>query len=302
MLKLKIVTLLFSFFSFLFSLDCFAQEKIIAIVNDDVITQKDLDDSLRFIRVQLSQDFKDGQIEDKVQSMKTQILEKLIEDRLILQEAKKNNIRVDENRVKAKVNEIKTRYSTDIEFQKAIASEGLAQADIEKKFREQLLMFSIVEQKVRNKIVISPQEVTSFYEQNKNEFRTQEERLLEIIILESDSLAREFSANLKSGEILADLAARYSVTIDEFTVKEGDELRKDVAEAVFKLTLNEVSEPLEIEGKYYVFRLTNIVPSKQLSLIEAQEEISSFLFESKMRDEMTGWLEELKKKSYLKMM
>jgi len=42
----------FAFCFFTFALTCFAQDKIIAIVNKDIITQKDLNDFINFMRVQ----------------------------------------------------------------------------------------------------------------------------------------------------------------------------------------------------------------------------------------------------------
>ncbi len=63
----------------------FAQDKIAAIVNNDIITQKDLDDFLNFMRIQLSQDYSGKELENKIQAMKPDLLDRLIEDRLILQ-------------------------------------------------------------------------------------------------------------------------------------------------------------------------------------------------------------------------
>src|SRR3989338_6450398 len=67
----------------------FAQDKIVAIVNNEVITQKDLDDFLNFMRMQYAQELKGRELENKIQSMKIVLLDKLIEDRLMLQDAQK---------------------------------------------------------------------------------------------------------------------------------------------------------------------------------------------------------------------
>ena len=67
-----------------------------------------------------------------------------------------------------------------------------------------------------------------------------------------------------------------------------------------KLRVGEVSGPVKIEDKYCVFRLNAIIPPKQLSLLESQEKIHEFLFNSKMQEGLTKWLDELKKNSYIK--
>jgi parvulin-like peptidyl-prolyl isomerase len=282
-----------------FTFTCFAEDKIIAIVNSDVITQKDLNDFIGFMRMQLSADFKGKALEEKIQSMKQDLLNRLIEDRLILQEAKKNNIRIDENRVKARISEVRGRYASDAEFKEDLAKHGLTQADMESRFREQLLMYEIVEQMVRSKIIVRPEEVTSFYNKNIKEFVSGEEREVETVALENDDLARIVSYELRTGIKLVDLAARYPLTVNKLNARK-EELRKDIADVVFKLGVSEVSNPIKIDDKYYIFKLENIIPSRQLSLSEAQDKIYAFLFEKKMQEKLTKWLDEIRQKSYVK--
>ncbi len=285
-----------------FSFQLFAQDKIVAIVNSDVITQKDLDDFVNFMKMRMSQNYKETQVEKKIQSMKSDLLDKLIEDRLILQEAKKDKITIDESMIKAKINEIKQHYHSDTEFQNELKKQGLVQADIETKIREQMLMYHIIEQKIRSKIIVRPDEVTSFYNENMKEFLSPEERDLEIISLENQDLANSFAYNLKSGEKLENLATRYSIKVDKIKVMSTDELKKEIGNVVFKLNISEISDPINIEGKYDVFKLDNIIPSRYLSLSEVQDKIHSYIFERKMQEELTKWLDELKKQSYIKIM
>lgn len=295
-----------------FTCRLFAKEKIIAVVNNEIITQKDLDDFTNFMRIQLSKEYKENELEEKIQSLKTDLLTKLIEDRLILQEAKKNDskieirpgtsidIKPDENRIKARINEIKRYYPSDSEFQKDLARQGMVQADLEKRMREQSLMYNIIEHKIRSKIVISPDEVTKFYENNIKKFLSPETRELEVITLENEDLANTFSYNLRTGQKLEDLATRYPISVNKIRVIKDGELAKNVEEKVFKLGVGEVSAPVKIEDKYYVFKLENIWPPRQLSLSEAQDKIYAFLSEEKLQQNLSKWVNELKAKSYIK--
>jgi parvulin-like peptidyl-prolyl isomerase len=280
----------------------YAQNKIVAIVNNDIITQKDLNDFMNFMRIQLSDEYADEELEEKIQIMKVDLLNKLIEDRLILQEAKKNNIKINENRVKAKINEIKSRYPYETEFQNALTRQGLVQADIEVRIREQLLMYHVVEQKVRQKIVVRPEEVTAFYNTNKKELVLPEARELEVTTLENENLAKTFADNFKKGEKLEDLATKYPITLNQLRVLQGEELRKDIEEIVFNLKIGEVSDPVKVDDKYYIFKLNNIIPPKQLNLSEVQDKINAFLFDRKFQEELKNWLDELKEESYIKIL
>jgi len=280
----------------------FAEDKIVAVVNNDVITQKDLNDFLNFMRMDMQSQYRGQQLEDKIQSMKADLLDRLIEDKLILQEAKKGGIKTDDSRVKAKIAEIKKRYNSDMEFQDALNRQGLVQADVENKIKEQLLMYNVIDQKVKNSIVVKPSEVTEFFNSNPSEFKTPEQRELEVISTADQDLCKKIFLQLKDGSNLADLAKDNSLEIDKMNVYQGKELRKDIDEMVFRLKAGESTEPVNIEEKFYIFKLDNIIPSKAQSLSEAQESIHEFILNKKMQEKMVKWIAELKKNSYLKIL
>jgi len=280
----------------------YAQDKMVAVVNNEIITQKDLNDFLNFMRMQYARELDGKALEEKVNSVKQDLLQRLIEDRIMLQQAKNEKIIIEPSRLKAKINEIKRRYALESDFERDLAKQGLVQADLENKIREQMLTFSIVEMKVRNKVAIRPEEVTDFYEQNKRKFIKPEERLLTVIILQDESAAKSLSYYLRLGEKLESLAARYTFTVDTLIVSQGQSLRSEIEDTVFKLGMAEVSNPVKIDRQYYIFRLDEILGSRQLDLAESQEKIQAYLFEKKQQEGLTNWLDELKKQSYIKIL
>ncbi|MBI4972472.1 MAG: peptidyl-prolyl cis-trans isomerase [Candidatus Omnitrophica bacterium] len=283
------------------SYEMFAQDKIIAIVNDEVITQKDLDDFLNFTRMQLSAEYNNEKdLEKELESLKTDLLDKLIEDRLILQEAKKNKIIIDHNRIKAKIDEIRSHYGSGQEFQLALREQGLSQADIEARAQDQLLMYSIIDLKVRSKISVYPAEITDFYQNNNEEFITLQQREVESLAVASNSLAKDLSQILRQGGDINDLAKQRSLEVNKMTVYKGGELRRDVEEAIFKLKIGEVSGPIEAGETYYIFRLVKIIPPRKQTLSEVQDRIYQYLFNKKMQEELINWLAELKRQAYIK--
>ena len=280
----------------------YAQDKVIAVVNSEIITQKDLADFLNFTRLQYSRQLQGKALEEKVSSMKLDLLQRLIEDRLILQQAKLDKLPVDPSRVKAKIDEIKKRYGSESDFEQDLGKQGLVRADLENKIKEQLLMFNLVEQKVRGKVVIRPEEITSFYAQNKRQFLKPEERNLTLFILQDESSAKALSYQLRLGTKIAELAARYTFTTDKLTALAGQQLRPEIDAVVFKLGVAEVSDPIKIDVQYFIFQLNEIIGSQQLSLSQAQDKIQGYLFEKKMQEELEKWLDELKKQSYIKIL
>lgn len=301
--KLKILNFALSFciFTFAFCIYSFAQDKIAAIVNNDIITQKDINDFENFMRIQMRSEYPQGQVEEKIISLKKDMLNRLIEDRIILQEAKRQNIRVDESRVKAKIDAIRKNYISDKAFQESLKSQGLVPADLEAKIRDQMFMYTIVEAKVKDKIVIKPAEVTDFYQKYSKEFVMPQTRGFDLMVVGDQDTANKIRDELKQNEDFSKAAQEYSLSVNKMDIKQGQG-KKDVEDIIFKLGINDISMPILIEDKYYIFKLNKIIPSHQQNLQEVQDNIYQVLYNQKMQEYLVKWLDELKNKSYIKIM
>jgi parvulin-like peptidyl-prolyl isomerase len=315
---INLVKKIFLFLIFAVTLTCtvsFAQEKVVAIVNNDIVTQKDLDDFINFTRVQMSADYRGRDLENKIRSMKLNLLDRLIEDRLILQEAKRSleearknkdiytvsRLDIDQNRIKGRIEEIKKKYESDLQFQKSLKQQGMVQADLETRIREQLLMRNIIDIKVKSKIIVNPAEITDFYEKNTAEFMTSEQREFESLTTEDEVIASHIYNELKRGRSFDEVAQQYSLQVNKLTAGKG-ELLKEVEDIIFGLNINGISKPAKFENTFSIFRLTKIISPRKQSLSEAQDTIYNYLYERRMQEELINWLDELKKHSYIKIL
>ncbi|HQJ15112.1 MAG TPA: SurA N-terminal domain-containing protein [Candidatus Omnitrophota bacterium] len=277
-----------------------AQDKVVAVVNNEIITQKDLDGFVSFMRVQLARDHTRDRAEQQIDAMKQDLLKRLIEDRLILQEARKSNIVVDKTRIKAKVAELKRAYSSEAEFREFLQMQGVTEADLEQKMRDQMMTYEIIERRIKSKIVVKPSEITEYYEAHPAEFTVPEQRQFVSVVTEDEARARKVAADLKAGKVIDAVAVEYSLKPNTFTAKKGGELKAEIENIVFALHLDAVSDPVKIDNAYYVFKLLKIIPGYKQELIEAQNAINRMLFEKKMQEKMVEWLGELEKKAYIK--
>ena len=277
-----------------------AEEKIVAVVNNEIITQRDLDSFLNFMKVQLSQQYSSGELDEKIAVMRSDLLDRLIEDRLILQEAKKNDLQADEARIKLKVDELKKRYNSETEFENSLKSQGLVEADLQARVRDQILMYNIVEAKIRTKIVIKPAEITEYYDKNNADFSLPEEREFQSLTGLEQAKAQKITEDLRQGKDLNAVVKESGFSLNVFSSRKGGELKKDVEDLLFNLKINEVSDPIKINDNYYVFQLSGIKPPRQQALSEVQDSIHEMLYEKKMQEAMVKWVEELKKKAYIK--
>jgi len=303
--RFLIAKILFLCFSFAlctlgFTLNCYAQEKIIAIVGSEVITRGDLHDFSNFMRMQMAQEYTGKELDDKMKEMEPEFLWKLIEDRLILQQARKDGIILNPEVLESRIDEIKGNYRSEADFHDDLSSQGITQADLEEKISEQMLMYAVIEENVRGKIIVTPTEVTTYYQQYSQDFK--EPQLWEFRTLRIDDrdLVNKVSRAVKNGEGLEDLAQKYSLSMNKIRVYRGGQLREDIEKRVFDLKPGESSKPFKIDHAYYIFRLDNLIPPRELSLDEVQEEIRLILINNEMDEKMDLWLQELKDLSYIK--
>jgi parvulin-like peptidyl-prolyl isomerase len=278
----------------------FAEDNIAAIVNKDIITAKDLNDFISFTRMQYQTEYQGQELEAKLESMKKDLLEKLIDDRLIVQEARKNDIKIDPVRVKTRMNEIKRRYGSDSQFQESLIGQGLTLADIESKVQEQMIMHYFIEGNIKSHIVVKPAEVTEFYQQHIKEFAVSEERRFDTAVTEDEQAAETAFQRLKSAEPPEEVAKSGKVNVNAMSAIKNGQLKKEIEDIVFKTGVHEVSGPVKIEGKYYIFKVNAIIPPKQQTLPEVQDRIYEFLFEKKIQEKLSSLVDELKQKAYIK--
>ncbi|HAH20335.1 MAG TPA: hypothetical protein DCL49_05460 [Candidatus Omnitrophica bacterium] len=276
-----------------------AADRILAIVNKDSITQSEADIYLNMIILQLSQQYTGKALEEKAADERKQLIEKMIEDKVILQEAKRQGFAARAEKVKQKVEQIRAAYGSETEFENSLKERGLTIRDIEGKLSDEMIMREIIERQVRGKIVISPEEVTKFYASHKSEFLQPETRAIESLYIEDAAALEALEEELENNTGFQASAEKYKAAYANDVVAR-EQLRPQLQEQIFSLALNEVSKPLKEEKGTYFFKVLEVHPPRQLALAEVHEHIFGYLFEQKFTVKMLEWLEDLKSKSYIK--
>lgn len=273
-------------------------DKIVAVVNNEVITQSELQQFQALAYTQLASQFKGKELEQEFQKAKDGILNRMIEDRLILQEAKKKNIEVKDNKIKDRIEQIRRGFASQEGFDQMLSEQGLTLGDLRKRTKEQFMIFQLVDEEVREKTIVEPAEITAFYEQNKNEFMDTQQRKINSIFFTEEKDAKQVVNLLKQGEDITKVAENFHQSVTTRLVKQ-DQLRKDIEDVVFNLKEKEVSNPIKTDQGFFIFKLEEIIPAQQRSLSESYDEIYHQLLDQKFRQKMSRWLDELKKKSYI---
>ncbi|MEW6171399.1 MAG: peptidyl-prolyl cis-trans isomerase [Candidatus Omnitrophota bacterium] len=273
-------------------------DKIVAVINNEVITQSELQQFLALAYTQLASQYKGKELQEEFEKAKSGILNRMIEDKLILQEAKKKNIEVKDDRIKNRIEQIKQGFASQEGFEQMLSEQGLTLGDLRKRTKEQFMIFQLVDEEVRSKTIVGPDEVTSFYQEHKDQFKESTQRKVGSIFLKNEQEAQEASNLLKQGQDIIKVAERFGQSVTSRLVKEG-QLRKDIEDAVFNLKVQENSNPIKTDQGFFIFKLEEIIAAQQRSPSESYDEIYHYLLEQKFRDNMKEWLDALKKKSYI---
>ncbi len=281
-------------------------DAIIAIVNDEVITNKDLQDYIRQTHASM---VAQGIAQDKIQAMMEELqadgLEQLIQDKLILSHANTIEIKVREKLVDDRIASIKAKYPSEQVFLTALVSNGATMTDLRNKILEQLKIKFVIDHEIRSQVFVNPQEVTDFYEQNSNQFRQGRRINLDsiyIAFLDDPANARrradEALALIKEKQDFREVASQYSDTPSIGMVEEG-QFVPSIEEEVFRMRLDQVSEPIETDKGIYIFKLKGEIPPATLELDEVRGKIYDILYHQKFQQRFERWLQKLKSKAYV---
>lgn len=278
--------------------DVSAADRIIAVVNQDTITQSEADMYLNIISLQLSQQYKGKALDEKMKEEKEQLISRMVEDKIILQEAKRKGYKARLERVKQRIEQMKAAFASETDFENSLKQKGLTIKDMEDKVADQMIMREVVEREVKDKIVVSPDEVTKFYQKNNSEFNLLETRTVETLYIENEALLANLSEAVKNGMDFSEAAKQYKSAYAKDTISK-EQIRLELQEGFSSLKAGEVSNPVKAGNGYYIFKIIEILPSKTQSLAEVHNRIYSYLSEEKFAVAMLEWIEGLKEKSYI---
>lgn len=134
--------------------------RIVAVVNNEIITQFELDDRMRIVMQQLK---KRGTPLPPQEVLEKQMLERIITDRVQLQFAKETGIRVDDLQLDKTLQRIAQENNMTVEaFRGALEKDGVSFAKFRDEIRDEIILSRLREREVENRITVSEGEVENF--------------------------------------------------------------------------------------------------------------------------------------------
>ena len=312
--KLKLLTLIFLLLIFNLISNSEVIEEIVAVVNDDIITLTDFKIAESRLRFMLSQRYKGNELEREFKKVRANLLDQLINEILLLQEAKKKNLDVKEE-VKLFIENFKkeNNIDSDEELRREMAREGINFDAWKKEIEKQFLQQKVIMIEVDYKISLTDTELVNYYKQHKEEFTQPAEIRLKGIYLSNDNrdekelekISQEILKKLNGGVGFSTLASQYSEGPErekggELGFFKKGELNKQFEEIVFKLNPGEITPWLKTNRGWYLFKIMEKKEAKTLPFEEVKEKIREKIFMQKKQQKIKEYLKELRENSYIK--
>lgn len=245
-------------------------DRIVAVVNDGVITQYQLDNRTRSITAQLHR--------QKVQLpppdlLRRQILDQMITERAQVQQAKEAGIRVEDNELSQGLERVAANQKMSVaQLRQTVEKDGIKWNDFREEIRDQMMIARIREREVDAKINVTPGEVDNFLaNQSTTAGAGEEVHLAHILIRIPEGASPETLQKLRlkavnideqarAGRDFAQLAASYSEANDamqggDLGFRPVDSLPQVMSSAIANLRPGQVSEVVRSPSGFHIVKL-----------------------------------------------
>ena len=291
-------------------------EEIVAVVNEDVITLSDYKGQYDSTVQQLRAAFQGEEYEKQLALLKKEMLNMMITDLLLMQQAKEKNLNVGEQ-LKGAVENIKkeNNIASDDDLKRVLSQQGMDYDQWLRNLEENMLKQGLIYSEVDRSIVLDDSEIVGYYKLHPQEFTEPEEYKIRAVYLSTEGKAaaaleetkNEISGKLKAGEPFNVLAKDYSdgpakeTEGDLGTFKKG-ELDKALEQAVSKLKAGETSGWVETKNGWYLLKLEEKKDSRLMTFEEVKKNVEERLFTQKREKKLEEYLKGLREGSYIKIL
>jgi peptidyl-prolyl cis-trans isomerase SurA len=320
------------FFSFLLFFLCAALsyggdyvDRVVAVVNDDVILQTELEKAggEYFERIRMKAPA--GEVESAIEKARGEVLSSLIDNMIVKQKAAELGLTVEEAEIDNAIAQILSDNNATLEeFRKELDKVNVSMQDYRDNLRNQILQSRLVGQQVRSRIVIVEEDIKEYYEKEYTQEKGESGYYIlqigfnwkNLVTLDgvSQEEAREkaeaIRARVLAGESFGELARSYS---DFPSATDGgnlglikrDEMAAYMRDAILSMHPGDISPIIETGSTFQFFKLLS---SREGDLVvkapyeSVKVEIRDILYRQEMEEKYKAWVENLREQAYIKIL
>lgn len=280
--------------------------KIAAVINGEIVTLHELrrhaGPELARMGVDPSAPGSAAQVDAAVKK----ILDLMIDDILLRQEAAKLKITVSDSEVENELRKLVQRSQvTPQEFEARIVSQGGTMVMVKDRLRNNILSQRIVGLMISRKVVVTKEEIAKYYAEHQKEFTAEKSVDMALIVFAPTADANAIYAKIKDGSLSFEAAAKqYSVGPEAAEGgKIGHVAWKDLAAAIraelAQLSPGQTSSLFVLDLNKAVVRLDGSTAGSQMTLEQASPEIERILREPRLEERFKEYTQQLRSKAVI---
>ena len=288
-----------------------------AVVHDSVVTSQDVETYTLPLVQDLRREYRNQPeaFDKKLAETLKENLEFLLERQLILHDFKTAGYNLPESILDEEVDKrMRARYGDRARLTKTLQAQGDTYEKFRKRVRDQIIVEVLQAKNVSSEIIISPHKIEAFYIEHKDQFKTEDEVKLRMIVLNKSSeaearqtrqLAGEILSKIKEGAAFAEMASVYSQGSQrsqggDWGWVEKSVLRKELADAAFSLKPGEVSSVIETPEACYLMLVEERRAAHVKALSDVRDEIEKTMLAQERTRLQKQWIERLRKKTFVR--
>jgi peptidyl-prolyl cis-trans isomerase SurA len=290
-------------------------ERVAAVVGDSLVLASEVEDRVGPLLADVNRITDPDKRAARASALRREVLERLIDDELILQQASELKLTISSDQVDASIEEIKKQNSlNDEQLREALRSQGMTMAAYRADLRRQLLRYRVLNIAVGSRVNVSDDEVRAYYDRHMKDGSNVQVRAAHVFVAipdgadtaavgEKQAQAQKILERAQAGEDFAKLARETSD--DAATRADGgdlgyfgkDMLPKAIEELVFAMKVGEVRGPIRVDRGFHVIKLMDRKIKDPKPFDEVKDDIRMQLRQKDMERQTKIYLTELRKKT-----
>lgn len=291
-------------------------DRIVAKVNDEIILLSELDEALESYADQVNaQNSSNENKEELMFKLRSDVLNQLVEKKLAEQQIKELGIHVEDTEISSTIERVKqNNFFTDETLRQKLAENGMTMDHYRRNIREQILRAKLIDYKVKSNIIITKEDIQSYYNDHHEEYAGVTKYHLRNIIMQTPGYGEEKQSvlermetiltRLQQGDAFADLAVTYSES--PIAEKGGDiglfkpkDLDESIGNALEKIKPGEFTDIIDTDLGYQIFYLEEIVTTDGIPLEKASPAIEETLYKQELEKKFKDWISDLKEEAHI---
>jgi len=265
------------------------EQQTAALVNGEEITMEELNNQFKSLPPAYQQFM-----------TKEDLLEQMINERLLLQKSDELGFSVSDEEVETAIDAAIAQSSiSKTEFEARLAEQNLSMDDVQGFYRNQLVITKMINDTVLANVDVTDEEIEQYYDLNKAAYEIGEQVSASHILVNTSEEAEDIIALYVDGQDFAELAKEYSIgpsgpTGGELGFFEKGVMVPEFEKAAFALEVGDVSEPVQTNFGWHIIWLQDRMEAGTQSLEDVRDSIETSLYAEKQQDAFLSFMTELR--------